>query len=260
MGVGIYPWVRAVPEPEPEMGLEGLVCSSVLSLRFTTSCRSICSFSMHLLGLPAELWEAIAEFVLSDALGQACRQLKAALGSKRYASLVCDSRTTAARLEILKEKLRTLQLWAIESWNASQMVSVLRGAPNLRLLVIGSLRMDLRADGVQPLGGLREVPSLHTLTLFLGGNTVGLHGAQGLAALKDSPSLQCLTLDLTGVEQGCRFALLLVLALELEWGMQGQGWVCGWADEPASCLLWSGVAHTLHLLLPLASTAWLVYL
>ena len=167
---------------------------------------------MHFLQLPAELWEFIAEFVLSNSLGQACRQLKAALGSRRYARLVCGSRTMAVRVAILKEKLRSLQLWPIDSWNP-KIVSVLRGATNLHSLVIGSHCRAIGVDGMQRLGGLREVPSLHTLSLFLPCITDGQRGVNGLAALKDSPSLQCLTLDLTGVDQG---AMLLI----------GRGGVC----------------------------------
>ena len=154
---------------------------------------------MHFLQLPAELWDIIAEFVFSDTLGQACRQLKEALGSIRYARLVCNSGTMAARLEILKENLRSLHLWPTDLWNPKA-VSVLRDAPNLRLLVIGCLCKDIGVDGMRALGGLWEVPLLHTLTLFLPRST----GGQQLAALKDSSSLQRLTLNLTGVDQDAR--------------------------------------------------------
>ena len=49
-------------------------------------------------------------------------------------------------------------------------------------------------SGVQAVAALKEAPSLHTLTLHLGSNSIGDGGAQALAALKEAPSLHTLGL------------------------------------------------------------------
>ena len=52
------------------------------------------------------------------------------------------------------------------------------------------------------LAGLKDSPTLHTLTLSLADNNVGDIGARALAALKESPTLHTLTMSLTNNNMG----------------------------------------------------------
>ena len=51
-------------------------------------------------------------------------------------------------------------------------------------------------SGARALAALKDAPSLHTLSLGLGQNSMGESGEQALAVLKDAASLHTLVLTL----------------------------------------------------------------
>ena len=78
-------------------------------------------------------------------------------------------------------------------------------------------------SGAHALAALKEAPSLHTLTLYLGGNSVGASGAQALAALKEAPSLHTLH---TLIQKLCMQDLREVCKVGATW-VGGVTWAAG---------------------------------
>ena len=148
-----------------------------------------------ILQLPSEVWDIIADMVVSDLLSQVCRQLWESLGSRRYVRLICNSEQAVKRVKGVSGNLRSLQLMVRDTWNPADTIDVLRAASYLHTMVLVNGPLKMGATGAQALAGLKNA-SLHTLTLNLFDNAVGDSGAHALAALKDCPRLQILNLDL----------------------------------------------------------------
>ena len=73
--------------------------------------------------------------------------------------------------------------------NGAQVLAALKDAPSLHTLYVDLGQNSVGESGAQALAALKDAASLHTLSLRLGQNSMGDRAAQALAALKDAASL-----------------------------------------------------------------------